>query len=369
MSAVITKPLRASFQHRFADFSLDVNFTLPGRGVTVLFGESGSGKTTLLRCLAGLQRADVGELFFGDQCWQDSEHFLSPHQRSLGYVFQEASLLTHLNVQENLDYARSRVRSKEVQAIAYDELLSLLAISELLTRRVQDLSGGERQRVAIARALLTQPQLLLMDEPLASLDQRRKQEILPYLEMLRDELNIPIVYVTHSMDELARLADQVIVLEQGKLVAQGQRDEVLTQLGSPLQAQNGAGVVLEATITAREEQWHLLRAQISGGELWLADRGQQQGETLRVRVLARDVSLTLTRHDDSSILNTLRAQVVEIGPANSGDAVLVRLQLCSDGGVVGSELVARITRRSCDLLGLGRGSEVWAQIKSVAVLR
>ena len=362
--------IRARLQQSFADFELDVDLTLPAKGVTVLFGDSGSGKTTLLRCLAGLERAQRGELDVAGKCWQSETHFVPTHKRSLAYVFQEPSLLPHLSVEKNLDYASRRSGlSPADSARRRAELLDLLGISDLLPRQPKQLSGGERQRVAIARALLADPSLLLMDEPLASLDQTRKREIMPYLERLCSELAIPIVYVTHSMDELARLADHVIVLNNGKVQFEGSRDAALTNLSSPLQSQNGAGAVLKAQVTAREESWHLLRAQIDGGELWLADRGQQQGETLRVRVLARDVSLTLTRHDDSSILNTLRAQVVEIGPANSGDAVLVRLQLCSDGGVVGSELVARITRRSCDLLGLGRGSEVWAQIKSVAVLR
>lgn len=375
MTADAEKFIRARFRQSFSEFELDVDLTLPARGVTVLFGDSGSGKTTLLRCLAGLERSQEGELFVDGECWQSNTRFVPTHERPLAYVFQEPSLLPHLTVQGNLDYASSRsTHSSAESATRRDELLALLGIADLLSRRPQQLSGGERQRVAIARALLAQPQLLLMDEPLASLDQTRKREIMPYLERLCAELDIPIVYVTHSMDELARLADHVVVLENGRSIFEGPRDVVLTHLDSPLQSQNGAGAVLEAEIVTREPEWHLLRASIHGGELLLADRGQALGERLRVRVLARDVSLTLSRHDDSSILNTLQATVMALAPANSQDAVLVRLRLGGAGQILEkpgalSEIVARITKRSATQLSLQEGAEVWAQIKSVAVLR
>lgn len=376
--------IRARLRRSFAGFELDVDLTLPGQGVTVLFGASGSGKTTLLRCLAGLERAQRGELSVGGECWQSETVFVPTHRRSLAYVFQEPSLLPHLTVAGNLDYASRRAgQSSADSEHRRAELLDLLDIADMLPRGADQLSGGERQRVAIARALLANPSLLLMDEPLASLDQTRKREIMPYLEKLCGELAIPIVYVTHSMDELARLADHVIVIHEGKVQFEGGRDAALTDLQSPLQSQNGAGAILKARVADREAQWHLLRAQIDGGELWLADRGQALGESLQVRVLARDVSLTLTRHSDSSILNTLRATVVALGPASTPDAVLVRLRL-GDAGVDNkdlqnvdtqneqhgaAELVARITKRSADELALARGSAVWAQIKSVAVLR
>lgn len=363
------------FKHSYGDFDLDVEIQVPARGVTVLFGPSGSGKTTLLRFLAGLEYAQQGRLTVAGVCWQDNDVYLPTHRRPLGFVFQEASLLPHLSVQDNLLYAlkRTRVASDDGKINAdslreenHLQILALLGIEALLQRMPNQLSGGERQRVAIARALLTRPQLLLMDEPLASLDQQRKREIFPYLEKLRTELEIPIICVTHSMSELSRLADNVVVLEQGRVVSSGELIEVLAQLDSPLQQIDDAGSVIDATVLAREDQWHLSRAGFNGGELWLADEGLAVGDAIRVRVMARDVSITLSQHDDSSILNTLPAKVIEIAPAAIAGALLVKLSLTGHEG--DTILVSRITQRSAEKLNLLRGMQVWAQIKSVAVL-
>ncbi len=380
-------PIGAQFTHCYDEFVLDVDLALPAKGVTVLYGQSGSGKTTLLRCLAGLVHAPGGTLRVGGDQWQGDEVFLPTHKRPIGYVFQEPSLFEHLTVAGNLSYAQKRVdlADSSRSALSSEEVIALLGIENLLQRKPNQLSGGEKQRVAIARALFSQPELLLMDEPLASLDTQRKREILPYLEKLRHELEIPIIYVTHSIDELSRLADWVVVLDKGRVVADGSLADVLTALDSPLQLDD-AGVVLETTILSREAQWALMRVGFSGGELLLADNGRAEGETLRVRVDARDVSLTLSQHTDTSILNALPATVIEISACLSQGAVLVKLGLghqsiaaldeskvIDEQSVVSRDsnemLLSRITRRSADYLELAVGSQVWAQIKSVAVLR
>ncbi len=292
--------ISACFTLRHENFLLDVALSLPAKGVTILYGQSGSGKTTLLRCLAGLAYAKTGSLSVDGDRWQGDGEFLPTHERPIGYVFQEASLLEHLTVAGNLRYAQFRAGSENSsnRSLSNQELIELLGIETLMQRKPHQLSGGEKQRVAIARALFSQPRLLLMDEPLASLDAQRKREILPYLEKLRAELEIPIIYVTHSIDELSRLADWVVVLDQGRAVANGSLADVLTALDSPMQ-QGDAGVVLESTIVSREEQWNLMTVGFDGGELQLADNFQPVGTKLRVRIDARDVSLTLSRHQDT----------------------------------------------------------------------
>lgn len=380
-------PIDAHFTHCYDHFVLDVDLALPAKGVTVLYGQSGSGKTTLLRCLAGLVHAPGGVLSVDGDQWQGDEVFVPTHKRPIGYVFQEPSLFEHLTVEGNLSYAQKRVdlAGASGSVLSSKEVIALLGIENLMQRKPNQLSGGEKQRVAIARALFSQPELLLMDEPLASLDTQRKREILPYLEKLRLELKIPIVYVTHSIDELSRLADWVVVLDQGRVVANGSLADVLTALDSPMQL-DYAGVVLETTILSREAQWDLMRVSFIGGELLLADNGRADGETLRVRVDARDVSLTLSQHTDTSILNALPATVIEISACLSQDAVLVKLGLGHQSTAALDEskamdeqskasrdsnemLLSRITRRSAEHLALAVGSQVWAQIKSVAVLR
>ena len=380
-------PIDAHFTHCYDDFVLDVDLALPGKGVTVLYGQSGSGKTTLLRCLAGLVHAPGGVLNVDGDQWQGDEVFVPTHKRPIGYVFQEPSLFEHLTVEGNLSYSQKRVdlAGSSGSVLSSKEVIELLGIENLMQRKPNQLSGGEKQRVAIARALFSQPELLLMDEPLASLDTQRKREILPYLEKLRLELKIPIVYVTHSIDELSRLADWVVVLDQGRVVANGSLADVLTALDSPMQL-DYAGIVLETLILSREAQWDLMRVSFIGGELLLADNGRAEGETLRVRVDARDVSLTLSQHTDTSILNALPATVIEISACLSQDAVLVKLSLGHQSTAALDEskamdeqskasrdsnemLLSRITRRSAEHLALAVGSQVWAQIKSVAVLR
>jgi len=342
-------------------FSLDVDINLPNNGITAIFGASGSGKTSLLRCIAGLDRADLGYISVNDHVWQNDSQFIPTHKRPLAYVFQEASLFPHLTAQGNLDYAIKR--SDGVTKTNYEQVLTVMGISSILQRYPNQLSGGERQRVAIARALLVQPQLLLMDEPLASLDTHRKQEILPYLEQLRSTFDIPIFYVSHSLDEVTRLADHIVLMDQGKVAAQGQLTDVFSRIDLPLNLGDETGVVILGHITERDIEWGLARIAFNGGELWVRDQGDAVGQRLRIRVLAKDISLALSSHEDSSILNRLSVNVDEISEDPDASMALIKLKL-------GSEyLIARLTRKSVHQLQLQKGKQVWAQIKSVAITR
>lgn len=364
MTATISASVRARFRLDYPGFALDVDLDLPGKGVTALFGHSGSGKTTLLRAIAGLERVPGGYLAVNGHVWQDDAQgvFLPTHLRPLGYVFQEASLFAHLNIRRNLEYGLKRV-AEQHRRVSLAQAIELLGIGHLLERMPDALSGGERQRVGIARALAVSPQLLLMDEPLAALDLKLKGEILPYLERLHDELDIPVLYVSHSPDEVARLADHLVLLEKGKVLASGGLTESLARLDLPLSQHEDAGVVLAGTITACDTQWHLNCVSFAGGQLWVRDNGASLQQKLRVRILARDVSLTLMPHTDSSILNVVSATVIALGDDHHPALTLVRL----DAG--GTPLLARLTRRSAASLDLYPGRAVWAQIKSVALIQ
>lgn len=340
-------------------FTLDVDLDLPARGVTALFGPSGSGKTTLLRCIAGLEHAPRGFLSVGGEVWQDAARWLPTHQRPLGYVFQEASLFAHLTVLGNLRYGMQR--ASETQRVSLEQAIELLGIAHLLERKPDRLSGGERQRVAIARALAVSPRLMLMDEPLAALDAKRKQEILPYLERLQRELAIPMVYVSHSIDEVVRLADHLVLLEGGRVTASGATAALLTQLDLSLAHGDSAGAVIEATISGHEPAYHLSLATFGGGHLRVPQQPLAVGQSLRIRVQARDVSLTLAAQSGTSILNILPVTVSAVSTDSPGQ-VMVRL----DAG--GTPLLARITQKSVHALGLAPGQAVYAQVKGVAIL-
>ena len=355
--------LHVRLQLARGDFALDVDLALPGSGITVLFGPSGSGKTSVLRCVAGLERATDGRVQVGQSVWQDERKgiFLPPWQRDLGYVFQEASLFEHLNVEQNLAFGLRR-SGKSGGAQALQQAIALLGIGHLLQRETGHLSGGERQRVAIARALATQPALLLLDEPLAALDLARRQEILPWLEKMRDELRMPMLYVTHSADELVRLADHVVVLQQGRVKATGSPQDVLSEIENPAIVGDEAGVLLRGTVAQRDAQWQLAQVVFDGGAVWVRDTGLAQGREVRLRVLARDVSLASQEPQHSSIQNQIQGQIEAIVDDVHPSQALVRVRCGS------ATLVARVTRRALDSLGLTQGSAVWAQVKSVAVM-
>jgi molybdate transport system ATP-binding protein len=342
------------------DFVLDVELAVPSRGVTAVFGPSGCGKTTLLRAIAGLEHGRHGFLRVGSMVWQDGERFVPTHRRPLGYVFQEASLFPHLNVRRNLEYGLRRVPARE-RKVSLDRAIGLLGIGPLLGRAAHQLSGGERQRVAIARALAVSPRVLLMDEPLSALDLARKREIMPYLESLHDELEIPVIYVSHSPDEVARLADHVVLLEAGRIRASGTTARMLTRLDLPLAHGDDAEALVQATVAGHDEAFDLTHLDFAGGRFTVPGRALPVGRAVRLRVAARDVSVTLAHQSATSILNIFPARVEEI-TAEGGAQVMVRL---TAGGV---PLLSRVTRRSAATLDLKPGRSVYAQVKSVALL-
>jgi molybdate transport system ATP-binding protein len=348
-------------------FSLDIDLQLPARGITMLFGASGSGKTTLLRCVAGLEKPQSAHVQIGGTVWQDSAsgRNLPTWKRPLGYVFQEASLLEHLNVQANLQYGLQRALAGAAGAQARNQLanaIDLLGIGALLERQVQALSGGERQRVAIARAIATQPRLLLLDEPMASLDPARRQEIFPWLERLRDELHTPMLYVTHSTSELARLADTVVVMAGGRAVSVGAAADLFASDSAQHLLGEEPGVLLLGTVTALDAPWHLAQVSFEGGSVWLRQGALAVGKRVRLRVLARDVSIATAAPQQTSIQNLLPCTVVDCLPDSHPSQCIVRLRCGA------SDLQARITARAAHTLGLAPGTPVWAQLKSVALV-
>ena len=340
-------------------FSLEAGFNAPASDITAISGPSGAGKTSLLRAIAGLDRAE-GHVRVGQRVWQDAQTFVPVHERRLGYVFQEASLFEHLDVRGNLEYGMRRSASA-AGADAFTAAVSLLGLQNLLARSTANLSGGERQRVAIGRALLTGPRMLLMDEPLASLDRHHKQELLPYLEKLHDELQIPVLYVSHSADEIARLADHLVLLDSGNVIAEGPTADLLTRLDLPAAHEDEAAAVLTGTIAGYDDEFGLCEVRCNGSHLYIPSAPRPTGHELRLRVLSRDVSLTLHAQQETSILNILPAEITEIA-AHSDSRCLVRL----DAG--GQQLLAQITRKSAQALQLENGKRVYAQIKTVALL-
>jgi molybdate transport system ATP-binding protein len=360
-----TEGIHARFRVEQGSFTLDVDVNLPGRGVSAIFGHSGSGKTTLLRCLAGLARPKDGRLCVNGEVWLDTANgiFLPTHKRPLGYVFQEASLFPHLTVAGNLRYGMNRV-APATRRVELSQAAGLLGIGHLLERMPAGLSGGERQRVGIARALLTSPRLLLLDEPLASLDQKRKLEILPYLERLHDELDIPILYVSHAPEEVARLADHLVLLDQGRAVASGPITDTLARLDLPVAMEDDASVVIQGAVAGHDAHYGLLTLDLPGARVSLrvVHAALPAGKPMRIVVRARDVSLASSAAEDTSVLNVLPATVVEIESAPDPSRVMVRLD------VDGTPLLSRITRYSRDRLGLVVGKRVWAQVKAVSLL-
>ncbi len=352
--------LAVQLRLRRGDFALDAEWSAPARGVTALFGPSGAGKTTLLRAIAGLERG-MGMVKLARQCWQDDARglFVPPSQRGLGVVFQDAHLFTHLSVRGNLEYGWRRVTQRP---LAFEAVVESLDLGPLLTRRPAGLSGGERQRVALGRALLAQPCLLLLDEPLAALDRERRDQILPYLERLPVLADIPIVYVTHALDEVVRLADHMVLLDAGRVSAQGPLTTLLARPDLPLARRDDAGAVLEVTVAGHDEHYHLAHLHLAGQSMYVTGPAPASGARLRVQIHARDVSLALAPPTPSTILNVLRGTVSSVTPASHAGQVMVGVQ-------VGEQhLLARITRKSADQLPVQPGLTVYAQIKSVALV-
>lgn len=352
--------IQIKYALRRENFALDVDLDLPLRGIAGLFGASGAGKTSLLRCIAGLERPATGKLVVAGDVWQDnsSNTWRAVHQRDIGYVFQEPRLFAHLDVHGNIEFGLRRREHNGAPDI--DHIIGLLGLERLLTRRIDELSGGEAQRVAIARALLCAPRFVLMDEPLASLDQKRKDDILPFLDRLRAEAEVPIIYVSHNIDEICRLCDYLVVLDDGRVVADGALQSVLVRMDVPLLSGEQAGSVIQGTAKSYDENDDLTCLHFSGGNLWVPGKANVDGAILRLRIRANDVSLCRTKPEQSTILNIVPAIVEAIQP-DQGPSMLVRLVLGAD------RIVARVTRRSIRELDLQEGEEVFAQIKSVAV--
>lgn len=353
--------LSVDIRHTLPGFSLDVAFDVPA-GATVLFGRSGSGKTTVVKAVAGLLTPDAGRIVSNDRVLFDRSAGICvpPHRRRVGYVFQEARLFPHLSVRGNLDYGR-RFAGPGGRELDMDRIVELLGIGDLLRRRPAGLSGGETQRVAIGRALLSRPEMLLADEPLAALDAERREEILPYFERLRDELRLPILYVSHSASEVARIATTVVVLESGRVVRQGAAAEVL---GDPSVTPTGpreAGALLTARV-ARHHADGLTELAAGGHPLFLPRMTRAEGEIVRVRIAAQDVMLARTRPEGISALNILPGVIAQIRPGE-GPGVMVALD--TDAG----RILARVTHRSARALDLAEGAEVHAVIKTVSVAR
>ncbi|WP_070885045.1 molybdenum ABC transporter ATP-binding protein [Pseudomonas argentinensis] len=359
------KQLQARFTLAHPGFTLQVDLHLPGRGVSALFGHSGSGKTTLLRCVAGLERAGSGYLRINGDTWQDSASgiWLPAHQRPVGYVFQDANLFPHLSVRRNLEFGFKRIARAESR-VPFEQAVELLGIEHLLERLPERLSGGERQRVGMARALLTSPRLLLMDEPLAALDLKRKREVLPYLERLHDELDIPILYVSHAPDEVARLADHLVVLDEGRVTASGPLKETLMRSDLPFIFEDDAEAVIDGQVERHDAQYDLLDIRLPGSNacLRLAHAPLPAGRQVRIKIKARDISLSLQQARDSSVLNLLPARVERWFDLPNAAHRLVELQLGEQ------RIIARITRYSFDQLAIRAGQPLWAQVKSVSLL-
>lgn len=354
--------LLARFDMRFPSFHLNAEVDVPLSGITAIFGPSGSGKTTLLRCLAGLERAPGGFMQFGTDIWQDEKRSLCLplYARPVGYVFQEPRLFPHYDVRSNLLYGYKRVPPQE-RRIAIDQVVDILGIGHLLKRRIHHLSGGEQQRVAIGRALLTSPKLLLLDEPLASLDIHRKQELLPFIRRLHRELRMPVIYVSHSTGEILQLADRVVLLKEGRVLGAGALNEMLTSL--KFRGNFGAhriGAILDARVASHEPQYGLSQLEFKGRSMFVPIQPVDIGQPMRVHILSTDVSLVIGRTNAAtSVLNILEATIGEIRELNQS-SVDVLLD-------IGTPLVASITKKSLEALGLKVGLRVFAHIKAVAL--
>lgn len=343
------------------DFTLRAEFEIPARGVLGIFGQSGSGKTTLLRCLAGLEAEARGEIMLNDDSWLNARSCMPTHRRNLGYVFQDSRLFPHKTVANNLDYGARRRRHKQTDTlIDYDHLLELLAIGHLLQRKPHELSGGEKQRVAIARALLKSPDILLMDEPLASLDDARKQEILPYLEKLHDELSIPMLYVSHSLNEVSHLCDHLLVMEQGRIVFSGAIHSALLDAASPLMHDYNAAAMLEGLVSKYDSEYKATTVQTAAGNRFILQGAAVVGRKVRLVIRANDVSLCLHKPEATSIVNVIAGNIIDIKVDQELRAT-VRIDCAGD------HLLARITSLSLRKLELSVGQKVYVQIKAVSI--
>ena len=352
-----------NLKHRFDGFELDIQFQGAARDITAVFGRSGTGKTSIINAIAGLLPLDSGHIRIGDHVLFDSERGIDipAHQRHVGYVFQDGRLFPHINVRGNLLYG-ARSRQDRAAPFTLEDITKLLEISSLLERKPAFLSGGEKQRVAIGRALLSHPRILLMDEPLASLDSQLKADILPFIERVRDELSVPVLYVSHAIDEVIRLADHMVLVSAGKVAAEGRVEEIMSRLDlQPLTGPADAGAVIPVTYAGYDKSFELAELNFDGGTIKVADLQAPVGTRLRAHIRARDVSLMLARPENTSVLNIFHGTIIEIR-----DVPGPQMDFLID---TGTPLVARVTRKSAHDLGLKVGQQVYALVKAVAIDR
>ena len=356
---------QCSIRCKRADYIVEAEFTVPDKGVLGIFGHSGSGKTTLLRCLAGLEKGVLGHIEINGEVWLDESKNISSQQRNIAYVFQEGRLFPHLTVAKNLQYGADRCPGRNKVPVAEnnngvdrDHLLALLNLSHLLSRYPHQLSGGEKQRVAIGRALLKKPQMLLLDEPLASLDEKHKQEILPYLESLHDDLNIPILYVSHDLDEMLRLCDYMLVMEQGQLIFNGNIHDALISPGSPLATIENAAVILEGTVSKLEKEFDISTVYTVNGNQFQVPGLLAIGKYVRLVIFASDVSMAKNKARDSSILNIIEGRVSGVLDKKQG-RVLLQVNCNQD------ILLSLISLKSFQLLQLTINKKIYIQVKAV----
>ncbi len=351
-----------AFAGRLGSFSLDAFFSVPARGVTAMFGPSGCGKTTVARCIAGLQHLPDGFCAIDGDIWQDGATFRPAHERPIGYVFQEASLFPHLSVRRNLLFGAPKGAARP---IVFDEVVELLGITHLLERSPHHLSGGERQRVAIGRALLSQPRLLLMDEPLAALDRATKHEILPFLERLHEMLSLPVLYISHDMMEIERFADHLVMMERGRVIGAGPLHALQSDPALPLASSREAAVSLDAIAAGYDEDYGLLALSVDGGRLLVPAGPLAPGSRQRLRIAASDVSIVREPPGSSSILNILPARIAAHATLGLGEITVV---LALGASASAARILARITRRSWDMLDLADGMDVFGQVKGVSLV-
>ena len=359
--------LKVNLNHRLGDFRLEAEFEAEANSITGLFGKSGAGKSSLIDMVSGLVTPDHGHISIGDDVLFDSKRGidLPPEKRRIGYIFQDSRLFPHMNVRANLTYGMPRGASDEKSQngeMSFDQVVDLLGFSSLLDRRPKNLSGGEKQRIAIGRALLSNPRLLLMDEPLASIDVQRRNEILPFVEQLRDEIGMTVIYVSHAIEEVIRLADKMVLLSDGQIAATGSVEDIMSRLDlHPLTGRFDAGAVLSTTFSRYDTEFDIGELAFGGGTFRVTGVNLPAGTPLRAHVRARDVSLMLTRPEGTSILNVFEGRITEIGDYGGP-----QIDILMD---IGAPLMARVTRKSYTDLQLAKGKSVFALIKAVAIDR
>lgn len=356
--------ITSSFHGVVGNFTLDVSFAIPAHGITGIFGPSGCGKTTILRCLSGLMHFKDGYLSVGDVVWQNKNILLPPHKRSVGYVFQEPRLFAHLSVDENLKYGLKRSGTTE-QTLTTEQVADLMGIKKFLNRSIYGLSGGEKQRIAIARALLSQPQLLLMDEPLSALDKASRNDILPYLESLHEKLGLPIIYVTHDFSEIERLADHLILMDHGRITASGPLRSLLTDLSLPIARQPEAAMVLDVTLADYDTSFDISLCRAGDIQFQVPGRIGKTGSIHRLKISANDVSLATGEHPVSStLLNIFPARIIEASTVGTSQ-MMILLEL--NNTETPARLLSSVTRKSWQTLNFKPGVQVFAQVKSMAL--